>query len=93
MQLVLLCNEQDFKQFGPAHVFSSLIEELKDLEENGVVVNDGKTLKASLCSIVGDTWDPTPLVVLSRTLTEAYISAGIAPLTETHFMPHLWNLL
>ncbi len=54
MQLVLLCNEQDFKQFGPAHVFSSLIEELKDLEENGVVVNDGKTLKASLCSIVGD---------------------------------------
>lgn len=54
MQLVLLCNEQDFKYFGPAHVFRTLIEDLKDLEENGVVVNDAKTLKASLCSIVGD---------------------------------------
>lgn len=54
MKLVLLCNEQDFKQFGPAHVCRSLIVDLKDLEENGFVVNDGKTLKASLCPIVGD---------------------------------------
>lgn len=34
MQLALLCRRQDFKYFGHDKVFTSLIRDLKDLEEN-----------------------------------------------------------
>lgn len=34
MQLVMLCREKDFKYFGHESVFSELIADLKDLEEN-----------------------------------------------------------
>jgi len=60
------------------------------LEENGGGgVNDGKLWKLLCVSSQVTTWDPTWLVVLSRTLAEAYISASIAPLRETHSMPPL----
>lgn len=54
MQLVLLCREQDFKYFGVDKVFAPLIEDLKILEERGVVVSDGSVLKGSLVAIAGD---------------------------------------
>ncbi len=53
MQLVLLCRENDFKTFGLEKVFSSIITDLKDLEDAGIDTDDG-IRKASLISICGD---------------------------------------
>ena len=53
MALVLLCREKDFKAFGHAKVFSELLADLKELEENGIVVSNG-TVKGSLYCIAGD---------------------------------------
>lgn len=54
MQLVLLCREQDFRFFGQDLVFAILLKDLKDLEENGVELADGKVHKGTLCAIAGD---------------------------------------
>ncbi len=54
MQLVLLCREQDFKNFGQDVVFNQLIKDLKDLEECGIALKDGKVIKGTLCAIAGD---------------------------------------
>lgn len=54
MQLVVLCREQDFKYFGVNNVFAPLIEDLKILEQRGVVTSDGIVLKGSLVAIAGD---------------------------------------
>lgn len=53
MSLVLLCRENDFKHCGTAKVFSELLQDLKDLEENGITVG-GETVKGALCGIAGD---------------------------------------
>lgn len=53
MQLVLLCREVDFKEFGQDKVFSRLIEDLKSLETTGIVSSLG-TLKAGVFCFVGD---------------------------------------
>lgn len=53
-QLVLLCREQDFKCFGQDKIFSRLIADLKDLEDSGFQLEDGRYLKASLIAICGD---------------------------------------
>nr|XP_046250889.1 uncharacterized protein LOC124062276 isoform X2 [Scatophagus argus] len=53
MSLVLLCGENDLKQFGSAKVFSEMLEDLKNLEENGITV-DGETVKGALYCIAGD---------------------------------------
>lgn len=53
MSLVLLCVENDFKRFGCAKVFSEMLEDLKDLEENGINVGGGM-IKAGLFCIAGD---------------------------------------
>ncbi|XP_070406925.1 uncharacterized protein [Nothobranchius furzeri] len=54
MQLVLLCREQDFKYFGVNKVFAPLIEDLKILEQRGILTSDGNVLKGSLVAIAGD---------------------------------------
>lgn len=54
MQLVMLCRERDFKTFGQENVFSSIITDLKDLEDTVIETDDGNTLKAALISICGD---------------------------------------
>lgn len=54
MQLVLLSREQDFKCFGQDVVFSSLVRDLKDLEENGIALSDGQVYRGTLCAIAGD---------------------------------------
>lgn len=38
--LVLLSREKDFKDFGHAKVFSELLTDLKELEENGIIAPD-----------------------------------------------------
>ena len=54
MQLVLLCREQDFKSFGQEIVFSPLIKDLKELEDSGIVLSNGKVIKGFVCAIAGD---------------------------------------
>ncbi|XP_036442670.1 uncharacterized protein LOC118819121 [Colossoma macropomum] len=54
MQLVLLCKEQDFKHFGQEAVFRQLIIDLKELEDSGIVLKDGRVLRGGLCAIAGD---------------------------------------
>lgn len=46
MSLVLLWSENDLKQFGSAKVFSQMLVDLKDQEENGKTVG-GKTFKGA----------------------------------------------
>jgi len=54
MSLVLLCGENDLKQFGFAKVFSEMLVDLKDLEENGIVTTVGDMVKGALYCIAGD---------------------------------------
>ncbi|CAI5685968.1 unnamed protein product [Oreochromis niloticus] len=54
MQLVLLCREKDFKEFGHENVFSELLTDLKVLEENGITVADKPVVKGALYCIAGD---------------------------------------
>lgn len=49
----MLCGEKDVKQFGYAQLFSEMLEDLNDLEENGICA-DFKTVKAALYCITGD---------------------------------------
>ena len=53
MQLVLLCLEKDFKEFGQEKVFGRLIKDLKDVEQTGVETPVG-LLKGSVVAITGD---------------------------------------
>ena len=53
IQLVLLCNESDLKEFGQESIFGALVEDLKDIEKNGIKIN-GNSVKGTLFSIVGD---------------------------------------
>ena len=53
MSLVLLCGENDLKKFGNAKVFSEMLVDLKDLEENGIKIGR-ETVKGALYCIAGD---------------------------------------
>lgn len=53
MSLLLLCGENDLKQFGCAKVFADILLYLKDLEENGVTAG-GETVQGALYCIAGD---------------------------------------
>nr|XP_020467541.1 uncharacterized protein LOC109966765 [Monopterus albus] len=53
ISLVLLCGENDLKQFGSAKVFSEMLVDLKHLEENGITIG-GETIKGALYCIAGD---------------------------------------
>lgn len=55
MQLVMLCREKDFKDFSHESVFSELVADLKDLEENGITLSDQSHIKGTLYCIAGDT--------------------------------------
>jgi len=54
MQLVMLCREEDFRFFGQEKVFSTLVNDLKQMEENGIEYGDGETVKGSVIAITGD---------------------------------------
>ncbi|XP_067281113.1 uncharacterized protein [Pseudorasbora parva] len=53
MSLVMLCQEKDFKHFGHDTIFSRLIADLKDLEDNGITVAAEK-VKGTVFCIAGD---------------------------------------
>lgn len=53
IQLLLLCKETDFRYFGQSKIFSALINDLKELELNGTVINN-ETVKGAVCCVVGD---------------------------------------
>nr|XP_054588695.1 uncharacterized protein LOC107374433 isoform X3 [Nothobranchius furzeri] len=53
MFLVSLCAEKDLKQFGTAKIFSELLMDLRDLEENGIIAGE-ETIKGALFCIAGD---------------------------------------
>lgn len=53
--LILLCNENDFKHFGQEHIFCPLIDDLKDLELNGVdLFCNQPPIRGTVCFIAGD---------------------------------------
>ena len=58
MQLVLLCREEDFKFFGTKSIFNRLVEDLKELESQGLKIQtiegSEKTVKCLLYAIAGD---------------------------------------
>ncbi len=53
MQLVMLCREEDFQFFGQEKVFSTLVSDLKQMEENGIEYGDEK-VKGCVIAITGD---------------------------------------
>ncbi|XP_028817922.1 uncharacterized protein LOC114769244 isoform X4 [Denticeps clupeoides] len=54
MQLVFLCREKDFKEFGHNKVFSELLADLRVLEEKGITIVDKSVVKGALYCIAGD---------------------------------------
>ena len=44
----------DFKYFGQYLVMGTLVNDIKDLELNGVTLPDGKVYKGTLCAIASD---------------------------------------
>lgn len=54
MQLVLLCRDKDFKEFGRAKVFSELLTDLQELEDNGISMADETSVNGTLYCIAGD---------------------------------------
>ena len=54
MQLILLCKESDCRRFGEQKVFGKLLNDLKDLSENGIDVAGKFHFKAAVVCIAGD---------------------------------------
>lgn len=54
LQLLLLCTEQDMKYFGHEKLFSRMLSDIRDIEENGIVTSSGHTVRATVLCIVGD---------------------------------------
>lgn len=51
--LVLMCKEVDLKHFGHEKIFHELLEDLKELENNGIEIHN-ETVKGTLFCITGD---------------------------------------
>ncbi len=47
MQMVMLCRKEDFKFFGQ-QVFTPLLSDLKDMEEFGIVLKNGETVRETM---------------------------------------------
>lgn len=54
LQLLLLCTEQDMKYFGQEKLFSRMLSDMRDLEDNGLDTCSGHTVYATALCIVGD---------------------------------------
>ncbi len=54
MQLVLLCKDKDFQEFGQQKVFAQLISDLKTLEQEGISVGLDSNLRGTVGAIIGD---------------------------------------
>ena len=53
LQLIMLCKEKDVGYFGLPKVLKPLIDDLKDLEENGITIR-GENVKGSVLVLLGD---------------------------------------
>jgi len=53
VQLVMLCREHDLQYFGQQIVFQCLVEDLCDLESNGLLMDD-RTIPVRLVCVLGD---------------------------------------
>lgn len=51
--LVLLCKEVDLKFFGHNVIFHELVQDLKKIENDGILINN-EIVKGTLCCIIGD---------------------------------------
>ena len=54
IQLLLLCKEDDVSYFGFPNILEPIINDLKNMEENGVEIRDGEVVKASVLVLLGD---------------------------------------
>lgn len=54
MQLVVLCREVDIRHFVNDKIFSPLVNDLKEIEQFGFVLDNGETLQGAVIAIVGD---------------------------------------
>ena len=54
MQLILLIKEKDFKFFGQNAVLKKLIEDLQEIERDGITINGNENMKGSVAFIIGD---------------------------------------
>ncbi len=50
----MLCKEVDLQFFGQEKVFGPLVCDLRDLEEAGVELGSGQTIKGAVLAIAGD---------------------------------------
>lgn len=84
MSLVLLCGEKDLKQFGCAKVFSEMLEDLKDLEENGISV-DSKSIKGALYCIAGDNLGSHSIGGFTENFSRSKYFCRYCEITRTEF--------
>ena len=54
IQLICLCKEVDYVKFGSNVVFRKLVDDLKELEENGIDIGETEPLHAVVFAILGD---------------------------------------
>lgn len=54
LQLVLLCKEKDYREFGAAVIFMPLIHDLKLLETTGIDLGTYGVGKGTVACILGD---------------------------------------
>ncbi|XDV19312.1 hypothetical protein PO909_024803 [Leuciscus waleckii] len=54
MQLVMLCRDVDSHLFGHDKIFSPLVNDLREIEESGFVLDNGETLQGTVIAIAGD---------------------------------------
>ncbi|XP_055589099.1 uncharacterized protein LOC129741400 [Uranotaenia lowii] len=84
VQLVLLCKNKDFSYFGPNVIFRRLVEDLKVLEEKGIVIPDGNDMQkrvfGSVFTTMNDNLGAHQLVAV---LPENLDSALMDPETST----------
>ncbi len=74
MQLVMLCREEDFK-FFEQQVFTPLLSDLKDMEEFGIVLENGETVrKTMIMPSLEITWGRIALAVSLRISVRVHIS-------------------
>lgn len=85
MSLVMLCGENDLKQFGSAKVFSELLVDLKDLEENGIAV-DGKMIKGALYCITGDNLGSHTIGGFTEHFSHAQYFCRYCEITQSEFL-------
>lgn len=90
MSLVLLCGEKDLKHFRPGKIFSELLQDLKDLEGNGITVG-GETVKGALYFVAGDNLGSHSIGGFTENFSQSQYFCRYCEITrlEFHDDPHV----